>query len=112
MAGPIELTGRDGGVRLEKVVAGGGRPVHPLAGSPICRIVTLCGTIEVVARGSSRADAESHPAVISTRSVGGARKPAAFGVELRTFQSHPGGGGESSCLIQVNALMRARFDTS
>jgi hypothetical protein len=31
----IELTGADGSVRLEEVVSGGGRPVDPLADSPI-----------------------------------------------------------------------------
>jgi hypothetical protein len=32
---PMELSGPDGGVRLEEVVAGGERPFDPLADSPI-----------------------------------------------------------------------------
>jgi hypothetical protein len=46
----IELTGADGSVRLEEAVSGGGRPVDPLADSPIGLTLAEGKTIPAIAQ--------------------------------------------------------------
>jgi hypothetical protein len=46
----IELTGADGSVRLEEAVSGGGRPVDPLADSPIRLTLAEGKTILAIAQ--------------------------------------------------------------